>query len=84
MYVAKRNKNIEHQEEVLKEFKQIDLNQDGQLQFVEFLRAICLKDGIVFPMELSVLDRLRIFEIIEFRHISASEKAELLAELAAI
>ena len=59
----------------------IDLDHDGQLQFLEFLRAICLKESIVFPQELSVLDRLRIYEIIEFRHISAKEKAELLAAM---
>ena len=36
------------------------------------------------PISLSVLDRLRIFEIIEYRHISANEKVELLTEMAKI
>ena len=35
-------------------------------------------------MELSAIDRLRVYEIIEYRHISAREKKKLLAEIAAI
>ena len=83
-YVAKRNPDMNDQEAVLKEFKQIDLNEDGQIQFLEFLRAICLKEGLMVPDELTPVDKLRIFEIIEFRHISANEKVELLKDLANI
>ena len=83
-YVKKRNPKAHDQEEVLKEFKQIDLNQDGQIQFLEFLQAICLKEGILMPNNLSTLDKLRIYEIIEFRHISADEKIQILQEISQI
>ncbi len=36
-YVALRNTG-ENKEEIMKEFKTIDTNQDGYIQFLEFLR----------------------------------------------
>ena len=60
----------EDKEAVMKEFIQMDTNQDGYIQFIEFLRASCMKQNIVLPDKLSIYDMLRIGEIIDYNHIT--------------
>jgi len=57
-YVQKRNPDKEDHDEVMKEFRKIDINQDGYLDFLEFLRACCLKNGVPMPYELNVHDKV--------------------------
>ena len=77
-YVRKTNKDQSDFDHIMKEFNLIDSNHDGLIQFDEFLRALCLKGNIYMKPELDVYDRLQIAEMVEYRHISASEKVELL------
>ena len=40
-YVSKRAGSKDDEEEVMKQFKRIDVAGDGHIQFFEFLRAVC-------------------------------------------
>ena len=79
-YVSKRN-SAQDKQSVLKQFKRADTDNNGYIDFVEFLRASCSKSGIQIPMNLNIHDELRIFETCEWRHINAEKKAYLLSEL---
>lgn len=72
-YVAKRN-NKEDRDEIMREFRNIDTSGDGYIQFLEFLRASCNNSAVYMPDELSLYDKLRIFEIVEFRHITKEDQ----------
>ena len=61
----------------MKEFREIDDDGCGFIQFLDFLRATCKKGGVHLPARLSAFEKLAIFEIIEFRHISEREADEL-------
>ena len=47
-YVRKRN-DEEEAENILKDFKTIDIGGDGNIQFIEFLRAACIKKDLYIP-----------------------------------
>ena len=55
-YVKKRNPDEADHQSVMKEFKQMDLDDDGYIQFLEFLRAICNQKKVHLPAEISVFD----------------------------
>ena len=57
----------------------MDTNQDGYIQFIEFLRASCMKQNIVLPDKHSIYDMLRIGEIIDYKHMTQKEKQGLVA-----
>ena len=80
-YVRKRAGDEKDVQSVMKEFKEIDVNNDGYIQFLEFFRAICKKKNVHLPSEINVYDKLQIYEIIQWKHITVKEKAELTAEL---
>ena len=57
-YVQKRNPDKQDQENVMKDFNKMDIDQSGYLSFHEFLRAICKKNGVYMPSKLSIHDKL--------------------------
>ena len=73
-YVKKRNPDEADHEEVLNKFKKMDLSGDGFIQFLEFLRAVCKENGVWMPKDLTIYDKLQIYELMEFRHITKKEK----------
>ena len=80
-YVEKRQTDKRDTQDVLKEFREIDLDDDGYIQFLEFFRAICNKKKIYLPAEINVFDQLQIYEIMEWRHITQKDKQILLKQL---
>ena len=41
--------------------KNIDIGGDGNIQFIEFLRASCIKKDLYIPEDISIFDKLRIY-----------------------
>ena len=68
----------------MRDFKNIDVAGDGNIQFIEFLRAACIKKDICIPLDISIFDKLRIYQVIEYRHITEKEIEELNSELETI
>ena len=66
---------------MLKDFKGIDLDHDGYIQFLEFLRTLCNRQGVHMPASLSLADTLQIYQAIEWRHITAADRKSLVNEL---
>ena len=81
MYIKKRNPEQDDQEQILKEFRALDINHDGYFYFLDFLRAVCHKNGVYLQKNLTLFEKLQIFKVVEYRHISDLEKAELMAGL---
>ena len=75
-YVTKRNSH-EEAENILRDFKNIDIGGDGNIQFIEFLRAACIKKDLYIPEDISIFDKLRIYQVIDYRHITKKEMEEL-------
>ena len=57
-YVEKYNPDKADSESVLKEFNETDTNHDNLIQFDEFLRAICKKNGVPMKPDLDIHDKL--------------------------
>ena len=81
-YVHKRQGGGQQSKDsVLEEFKKIDLARNNYIQFLEFLRAACNKDGIYLPYDLTLYDRLKLYEVIDYKHITVLEKKEIINDL---
>ena len=52
----------------------MDYNNDGVISFTEYLRALCKKSGVYIVPELSTIDKVQIYQIIEFKHMTDKEK----------
>ena len=78
--VMMRADDLEHynNEDLMQEFKDADLNNDGKIQFLEFLRALCKKDGTWMPPDLNPYETMRIWETVEFKHMTREDKEEML------
>ena len=70
--MTKRNEP-EEAKHILKDFKTIDIGGDGNIQFIEFLRAACIKKDMYIPEDMSIFDKLRIYQVIDYRHITKKE-----------
>ena len=83
-YIKKRNPEKDDFEEISKKFKTIDTSKDGYISFLEMLRSVCEDSHTPMPSELSIYDKLQIYESIEYRHITPKEKASVSKELEAL
>ena len=76
-YIAKKNPEQADADAVFKEFNEMDYNNDGVISFTEYLRALCKKSGVYIVPELSTIDKVQIYQIIEFKHMTDKEKTEI-------
>ena len=81
-YIKKRNPDQDDSEAILKRFKAMDIAKDGYISFLEMLRSICEDSHTPMPSELSLYDKLQIYESIEYRHITPKEMDKVSKELA--
>ena len=81
-YVKKRNPDQADHDDIMKEFKKIDISGDGYIQFLEFLRAVCKKNDVYMHKQLDSFEKVQIFELIEYRHIADKDRKKLSEEVA--
>ena len=45
------------------------------------MRAACNREGVYLPYHLTLYDRLRLYEVIDYKHITVAEKKQIINDI---